>query len=485
MSQHGSLLCHAAPAAKRFRLTGKQSGPPQLSTFDGHWQVLSSSSGSAKRGDCLATISGLEMCWHNEDETVHALQRKSANELVYSVDGVCYTALLRDDGKLEWSDGDVWVRRAPHVSEEKRSLSMLVHNISSLGKSDTRDARAETWLVTTLASLQSAIPVRTWYSALRPGNKVLYAEFLSAEDRDTAMVLLRPVVQNVGLWVSPVAAKLPGECSKLKSSSACPRGRTCSDVQKQSVRAAPSVQSISPLLPRVCLQMTAPVDFNSWQELVSAAHSASLKESLSVHAWHATMQLQFGDSWKKLQRECKGKPAASGGASDLPKVEGDWNRELAASENESNVASASASSSSSSLQKQAIPPASLAPLFTEEEDSEDTPDDNWIWDDRLLRHVPVREHKELRTRPYPKRERCINKVKKAVNEAAFHVEVALSKSVSPRNSAEKNAMHKAIAALDAAGSTTSMLARRYAAKAKRMHPNSLSNLKVKPRKQRA
>ena len=97
---------------KRVRFSSKRT--EQL-TFDGHWQMFSST-GSATEGDCLATISGLHMLWHTSELAVQVLQRVSANEFSFSGTHGSYTAMLQQDGSLQWNDGDVWVRRAPQVS---------------------------------------------------------------------------------------------------------------------------------------------------------------------------------------------------------------------------------------------------------------------------------------------------------------------------------------------------------------------------------
>ena len=60
----------------------------------------------------------------------------------------------------------------------------MLHNLNSLPQVGT-EGQASAWMESTLSGLQAALPISMWYSALKPGRKVLYSEFCNAHDLNT------------------------------------------------------------------------------------------------------------------------------------------------------------------------------------------------------------------------------------------------------------------------------------------------------------
>merc|ERR1712216_65356 len=76
--------------------------------FDGSWESHAS-------GEHMATISGHKLL--SVDGEVQELQRTSATAFSFEMYGEAFSAELQADGRLVWSDGDIWVRKAAAHSQ--------------------------------------------------------------------------------------------------------------------------------------------------------------------------------------------------------------------------------------------------------------------------------------------------------------------------------------------------------------------------------
>merc|ERR1712232_885451 len=73
----------------------------------------------------IGTIKGDKLTWDDGEVTQLTAQTQFTLSVMFS--GQLYTAELRDDGKLHWSDGDVWEREAFHLDGE----GVLLDSVSS------------------------------------------------------------------------------------------------------------------------------------------------------------------------------------------------------------------------------------------------------------------------------------------------------------------------------------------------------------------
>lgn len=210
----------------------------------------------------------------------------------------------------------VWTRLEPPVPADVRPQTLMLHNIHVLGRG-TNGQAATTWLNTTLSTLQGPMPSKTWCKAVVSGHRILYAQFSSAGVRDAALALLQSDARRAGLWTAAVTHALPGEQPMLTPSSAFEflsrfparrRGSSCSEAQRCHVRSTPTSASQPPWLQALCHQVPAPMEYNDWQQLVSAERragtvTASSVASMSVETWQTAMEFKFGESWQEALRE--------------------------------------------------------------------------------------------------------------------------------------------------------------------------------------
>lgn len=107
-----------------------------------------------------ATISGTTLIFHDTRETV-AIQFMNPREFKMIWKGENCKAALRDDGRLHWSDGDIWTRAkpatttAPSLAKEEELRAEALKNASIRGHYD-RSFNFQGASVTTAADIQKA-----------------------------------------------------------------------------------------------------------------------------------------------------------------------------------------------------------------------------------------------------------------------------------------------------------------------------------------